>query len=349
MKKCAAILTAALVFLANKAFADTGVFLKDTLLVDVNRQSVVNFAQGAKVFVAGESEDYFIVNENNKTYYMDKQNMLIVTKKVNIYKVNSEDAVMYTEPNTSSKVVKKLELNEVLYLDELDGKFGLFYTEGKKSIGYVPVEFVNEDYIEKENVTQGIATAAITVKNDANKYLHIQKADILYIKDFKDNQYVILDDAGNEFYINPLLISFNGGNVQVSRSSFNRKNFTDVATVVKYAYDSIGKPYVYADIGRKGYDCSGLMYAAFLQIGLELPRSSSQQAGIGTYVKKEDLAVGDLIFFNTSGKGISHVGLYIGNGKMIHASTGSKKVKIDDINSDYYYKRYVTARRIIEN
>jgi len=349
LKKYAAALTvASLFFLSSTAFADTGVFLKDALLVDVNRQSVANFAQGSKAYVADENESYFIINENNRTYYMDKQDMLIVTKKTKIYKVISESAAMYVEPNINSKVVKKLELNEVLYLDELDGKFGLFYTEGKKNIGYVPIELIAENYIEKENITQGIATATIAVKNNDNKYLHIQKADTLYIKDFKDNQYIILDKEGNEFYVNPLLVSFKEENLQVSRASFNRRSFSDIATVIKYAYNSIGKPYVYADIGRKGYDCSGLIYATFLQIGVELPRSSSQQAGVGTYVEKEDLAVGDLVFFNTSGNGISHVGLYIGDGKMIHASTGAKKVKIDDINSDYYGKRYVTARRIIE-
>ena len=107
------------------------------------------------------------------------------------------------------------------------------------------------------------------------------------------------------------------------------------------------KKYVYGDTGNKGYDCSGLTYSLFLNsMGIEIPRNSSAQSTIGIKVDKSGLAPGDLLFFTTSGKGISHVGIYIGEGNMIHASSSKARVSIDSIEDSYFSKRYVTARRV---
>ncbi|SCG83592.1 putative protein ydhO [Proteiniborus sp. DW1] len=345
----AAITVAALIFMSDTAFGDTGVFVNKANLIDKDNENVTTFLQGDRVYISDENENQYIINDDKGIYYVDKHYILLTTKKTKIFKIKNNTAVMYSEPNTNSSPLKELVVDEILHLESLGEQFGLFKTEEDQKTGYVLLSDVEERSIEKENISYGIATATITVKNTENKYLHIKKADILYIKDFRDNQYIILDEEGNEFLVNSLLVSLNNENIQASRSSFNRKAATNVSKVVEYAYNSIGKPYVYGDSGKKGYDCSGLIYSAYLQIGIKLPRSSSQQANLGVKVDKEDLSVGDLVFFNTSGKGISHVGLYIGDGKMIHSSTGSKKVKIDEINSSYYGKRYVTARRIIEN
>lgn len=84
------------------------------------------------------------------------------------------------------------------------------------------------------------------------------------------------------------------------------------------------------------------------QLDIKLPRSSQEQVNLGTKVYANELVPGDLLFFNTTGRKISHVGLYIGDGKMIHASSGRGKVRIDSIISGYYKDRYVTARRIVD-
>lgn len=120
--------------------------------------------------------------------------------------------------------------------------------------------------------------------------------------------------------------------------------------VVQSAYEKLGSRYVYDDIGRKGYDCSGLTYSIYLnELGIELNRNSIDQAKNGLQIDKKDLIPGDLVFFKTSSEGISHVGLYIGEGNMIHASSGHRKVMITNINqSSYYSSRYATARRIIK-
>lgn len=97
----------------------------------------------------------------------------------------------------------------------------------------------------------------------------------------------------------------------------------------------------------QGFDCSGLVrYAAEKSLGLKLPRSSSEMARLGESIKKGELERGDLVFFNTRGKRFSHVGIYLGNGKFVHAPRSGSKVRVEDMNIAYWKKRYNGARRI---
>lgn len=114
------------------------------------------------------------------------------------------------------------------------------------------------------------------------------------------------------------------------------------ATATKY----LGTPYAYGGTTANGFDCSGYTSKVFSDIGIKLNRTSSSQYQQGTAVAKSDLQVGDLVFFNTSGSGISHVGIYIGDGKMIHSQTG-KGVSYSNVNDPYYWgPHYVGAKRI---
>lgn len=94
-----------------------------------------------------------------------------------------------------------------------------------------------------------------------------------------------------------------------------------------------------------GFDCSGFILTVFNHYGIELPRSSRTQANKGVWVNKNNLRPGDLVFFNTNGKNISHAGIYIGGGKFAH-SASNKGVSISKLSESYYAKRYVTARRV---
>lgn len=109
----------------------------------------------------------------------------------------------------------------------------------------------------------------------------------------------------------------------------------------------IGVRYSYGGTTSRGFDCSGYVRHVFKELGItSLDRTSSGMYGQGTAVKKSDLQPGDLVFFNTSGKRVSHVGIYIGSGKFIHAST-SKGVIKTSINDKYYWgNKYVGAKRI---
>lgn len=122
----------------------------------------------------------------------------------------------------------------------------------------------------------------------------------------------------------------------------------DAEKMTKVAKGLIGTKYVYGGTTTKGFDCSGFIGYVFDSVGIDLPRTSSGMYATGDKVEKKDLQPGDLVFFNTSGKGVSHVGVFIGDGKFAHAST-SRGVRVDKLNDPYYWgKRYVGAKRVTE-
>ncbi|MEG0855663.1 MAG: SH3 domain-containing protein [Terrisporobacter sp.] len=127
---------------------------------------------------------------------------------------------------------------------------------------------------------------------------------------------------------------------------------TDKASkVISYAKKFLGKPYVWGAQGPNSFDCSGFTYYVYKNsVGINLPRTSSTQSGYGKSVSKSNLRAGDLVFFDTVGSnngGVTHCGIYMGNGQIIHAASGQGKVVINDFNSSYYQKAYVNARRVL--
>ncbi len=115
---------------------------------------------------------------------------------------------------------------------------------------------------------------------------------------------------------------------------------------MRTAKSFIGIPYRFGGENAKdGFDCSGLTMASYRLNGLKLPRNSRQQWAAGKAIDKQDAMAGDLVFFDTLGKGkVSHVGIYIGNGEFIHAPRTGKTIRIASLSSSYFKKCYLGTK-----
>jgi Cell wall-associated hydrolases (invasion-associated proteins) len=133
-----------------------------------------------------------------------------------------------------------------------------------------------------------------------------------------------------------------------SRGRVTNIGNADVSSVVSYAKIFLGTRYIYGASGPDSFDCSGFTMYVMARFGVNLPHSAHLQAALGIKVSKSNLRPGDLVFFATSrSRAITHVGLYIGNGNFIHASSGAGVIDIGNLNQGYYSRTYVTAVRVV--
>ncbi|MBK9068505.1 MAG: C40 family peptidase [Gemmatimonadetes bacterium] len=144
---------------------------------------------------------------------------------------------------------------------------------------------------------------------------------------------------------------------EVVRADLDRAGVTEehgrlIGLVVQDALDVMGMPYRWGDEGEEGFDCSGLIQYAFGRHGIALPRRSTDQARQGTEVPRslEGLRPGDVLTFANRGTRITHVGLYVGNGRFIHSARGGVQLSVlgpDDVSGRWWFRRWIGARRII--
>lgn len=115
------------------------------------------------------------------------------------------------------------------------------------------------------------------------------------------------------------------------------------------ALSHLGVPYRFGGNDPKaGFDCSGLVrFAARSVLGIDLPRTSDAMARVGSAVARDALEVGDLVFFNTRGGANSHVGIYVGDGRFVHAPSRRGQVRVEEVDAAYWRARFNGARRLL--
>ena len=140
---------------------------------------------------------------------------------------------------------------------------------------------------------------------------------------------------------------------QIAYSNYRNNLYNITRLIENNSKQLLGKKYVWGATGPYNYDCSGFTQKVYRDAGITIPRVSRDQAKVGQYVNYNNLRKGDMVFFDTHKKRtgrVSHVGIYLGNGNFIHASSAAKKVVIFNFNEkEFYKKRFLWGRRVIRD
>lgn len=257
--------------------------------------------------------------------------------------VDTDQLNLRAEPSTESAVVSQLTRGTELLVDTeagVDGWYPVrFSTVGT---GYVSAEYLVATQQENGALTELRVTAGpLNVRSAANteseRLGQLSTGSTVTATDYVDGWFAI-DYNGSTGYVSEDYVTF-ASSVNTSSGS---------SAVASTAQSYIGAKYVYGASGPSSFDCSGFTMYIYSQFGYSLPHTASGQMGYGTSVSKGELQAGDLVFFryNTT-KAASHVGIYIGDGNFVHASTNNYQVKIDNLNSGHYASVYVGARRLV--
>ena len=144
------------------------------------------------------------------------------------------------------------------------------------------------------------------------------------------------------------LESFINQNIVISQINHISQSVGNRASdLVINAMGFLGVPYKRGGTGISGFDCSGFVRAMYENtLGLALPHNAKAQSEVTQKIDRDELQPGDLVFFNTSRRAFSHVGIYIGDGKFIHSPRSGGEVRIEDMRDSYWVKRFNGARRV---
>ena len=319
---------------------------------------------GVKVSYISESGNWTKVQYNSKTGYICsdylKKESSTSTTTNTMYVTASAGLNLRKGPSTSYAVIKTLSKGtEVTVISSSNGW-------SKVNVGGVS-GYVSSDYLSSTKPSTGSSSSNESTSNSTST---MYTTDRLNLRKGAGTSYSVITtlDKGIAVTVHSSSngwskVSVNGMTGYVSSSYLsstkpsNSSSSTDSSTsskvdkVLNFASQQLGKPYVWGAQGPNSFDCSGLTYYVYKNAaGITLPRTSVEQSKYGTTVSKSNLKAGDLIFFDTSGPndgGVSHVGIYVGNGQMIHASSSQKKIVKVSVETSYWNNAFVRAKRVL--
>lgn len=261
-------------------------------------------------------------------------------------------------PGTEAEIVGKLPNNAGCEIIGTDGDWTQI--ESGKVKGYVKSEYLmtGEAAIAKaQEVKQTVATVTTTtlyVRDETNTDSHVitmmpegEELEVLEVLEVLDG-WVKINVDSDEGYVSSDYVSIATELPKAQTMTEVRygQGVSDVrVSLVSYATQFVGNPYVWGGTSlTRGADCSGFVMSVFANYGISLPHSSRAQANCGTKISASDAQPGDLFFYG-NGSSINHVAIYIGGGRVVHASSPKSGIKI----SGAYYRTPVKVVRVINN
>lgn len=296
-------------------------------------------------------------------------NAAAIELKKGVAFVNASSLRLRSQPSSVSQTLAYAQQNEVVVLL---GKSGDWYKVNYNlQTGYMHSKYL--DVSARENVELGygeITGNNVSIRSGAStshsKIATASFRDRAYIIGINNHWFkVIYNEAigyvrsdylqfleipyENRASVKEPLFFRKGQSTGVTPSASALKKGTTLVNaqeLIATAKQYIGVPYVWGGSTPSGFDCSGYVQYVFRLHGITLPRTSKEQFTVGSWVSKANLKPGDLVYFNTDGSGVSHLGIYIGNNQFIHASS-SKGVVISSLSNSYWAPRYYGARRVL--
>ena len=273
--------------------------------------------------------------------------------RVGVGTVNTDALRLRDEASTSATVLGTASKGDTVVVLE-DAGNGWYKVDYKSVEGYMSGEYLNVS--AKADVTIGYGLvqsqgSPLNVRSGPGtsygKVTSLNNGAVVNIVGIDNGWYKISTNGVTGYVSSDYMIT--------TKETTSRGSETTAAAsssmgeqVVAYAKQFLGTPYVYGGNGPNSFDCSGFTKYVYAHFGVTLNRTATDQLANGASVSKSQLQPGDLVFFkaNTT-KPVSHVGIYIGGGQFIHASTNTYTVKIDNLNSGYYSRVYVYGRHIL--
>ena len=332
--------------------------------------------KGTELVLHGRDGDWYQVTFNGSNEAYVSADYLDVTRAEGT--VEGSDVNVRTGSNTKSDIIKTVNDGDVItVIGKLDGWYQLAYNNGNAYISqdylegdmltYLPVVSATEEVVEeqqpneektqtttkKETYGVVIADSSLRVRSSASTNGEILEnldgGEIFDVLEAGTDWLKIQTAKGTTGYVSTEYVSLRKGEKPASNRIAPAPSGEGLQ-VIEYAQRFLGTPYVWAGTDlENGVDCSGYVYAVMQHFGVSLNRSSAAMTANGVEIDKEELAAGDLVFFDSDKNGsISHVGIYMGDNKYIHASSGkAASVIVSDLTDSYSAGTYVTARRVL--
>ena len=335
-----------------------------------NYSSIGILDKGVKVSYISESGNWTKVEYDSKTGYICSDYLekgeSNATPTSTMYTTPEIGLNLRKGPGTSYSVIRTLSKGTAVTVHSSSNGWSKISVNGVE--GYVSTSFLSSTNpstnSSTSNETTSTPTTTMYVTPDAG--LNLRKGpgtSYSVIKTLSKGTAVTVHSSNNgwsnvsangvEGYVSTSYLSSTKPSTSGSSSSSSSNSSTSVSVdkVLDFAHQQLGKPYVWGAQGPNSFDCSGLIYYVYKNAAnITLPRTSVEQSKFGTTVSKSNLKAGDLVFFDTNGPNngaVSHVGIYAGEGQLIHASSSNKKIVKVNMETSYWNNTYVVAKRVL--
>lgn len=302
-------------------------------IVDVSPKNEV-------VVVVSKVGQWYKVIYNLQEGYMHSDYVSVLTREnaeLGYGKINGTYVNLRSGPSTSYKAVAQGNKGDKVYIIGLNtGWYKVIY---KNSICYIRSDFVDLTEIPYENQES---------TNSPKFFRGGKSTGVRPSASALNGNTTSGTNTGSNTTAKPSTPNNNTANNSTNNNTANNTSSTAAGQqIVNTAKKYLGVPYVWGGASPSGFDCSGLVYYVLRSLGYSTYRTPADQYKQGIYVAKSDLQPGDIVYFHGTYKsGISHVGIYVGDGKFIHSPHTGAVVSYADLNSTYYTNHYYGARRM---